>query len=39
MKIRQIYEKLIWAKKGKSIALLFDEKLADLGKIDYSKKR
>ena len=39
MKIRQIYEKLIWAKKGKPIALLFDEKSADLGKIDFSEKK
>ena len=39
MKNWQIKEKLIIGKKGKPIALPFDEKSADLGKIDYSEKR
>ena len=38
MKNRKNLEKMISAKKGKPIALPFDEKSADLGKIDFSEK-
>ena len=39
MKNRKNSEQLISAKKGNPIALRFDEKSVDLGKIDFSEKR